>query len=79
MDTITRLCSVCMIQAELEARGSWVVRANAARGAVARAAGVLRAHPLSGRDYDDFPLQEDALQVCILSDERQKLSDNLLI
>nr|XP_049693576.1 dystrophin, isoforms A/C/F/G/H isoform X3 [Helicoverpa armigera] len=38
-----------------------VRRANLAREAVAALAAQLRAPPLGGRDYDDFPLQEDAL------------------
>lgn len=44
--------------------GEYVTRANLAREAVAGIASTLRAHPLGGRDYDDFPLQEDALAVC---------------
>ncbi|KAG6458770.1 hypothetical protein O3G_MSEX011047, partial [Manduca sexta] len=39
----------------------WVARANRARAAVAAAGAPLRAAPLAGRDFDDFPLQEDAL------------------
>ncbi|XP_075984488.1 dystrophin isoform X7 [Anticarsia gemmatalis] len=47
---------------EAEARcGEYVTRANLARESVAALAAALRAHPLGGRDYDDFPLQEDAL------------------
>ncbi|XP_050354937.1 dystrophin, isoforms A/C/F/G/H isoform X1 [Nymphalis io] len=45
-----------------EARnGEFVTRANRAREAVAAALGALRAAPLGARDYDDFPLQQDAL------------------
>ena len=43
--------------------GAYVTRANLARSAVAAQASALRAHPLGGRNYDDFPLQEDALAV----------------
>lgn len=46
--------------------GEYVTRANRAREAVAALAAALRAPPLGGRDYDDFPLQEDALAVHIL-------------
>ncbi|KAF9414731.1 hypothetical protein HW555_007427, partial [Spodoptera exigua] len=38
-----------------------VTRANRAREAVAALGAMLRAPPLGGRDYDEFPLQEDAL------------------
>lgn len=51
------------MQAERQAWGAWLARAGSARGGVARALAGVRAAPLAGRDYDDFPLQEDALQV----------------
>ncbi|VVC94724.1 unnamed protein product [Leptidea sinapis] len=38
-----------------------VTRINRAREAVASVMTALRSHPLNGRDYDDFPMQEDAL------------------
>ncbi|CAH1636255.1 unnamed protein product [Spodoptera littoralis] len=38
-----------------------VTRANRAREAVAALGAMLRAPPLGSRDYDEFPLQEDAL------------------
>lgn len=41
--------------------GEFVTRANRARESVAALRAQLRAPPLGGRDYDDFPLQEDAL------------------
>ncbi|CAB3224722.1 unnamed protein product [Arctia plantaginis] len=41
--------------------GEYVRRANLARESVAALGAQLRAPPLGGRDYDDFPLQEDAL------------------
>ncbi|XP_045487025.1 dystrophin, isoforms A/C/F/G/H isoform X2 [Pieris rapae] len=45
--------------------GDWaeaVTRLNRARGLVATARAALRASPLGGRDFDEFPLQEDALE-----------------
>ncbi|CAK1546843.1 unnamed protein product [Leptosia nina] len=38
-----------------------VTRINRARELVASVSAALRSHPLGGRDFDDFPLQEDAL------------------
>nr|XP_032522222.1 dystrophin, isoforms A/C/F/G/H-like isoform X3 [Danaus plexippus plexippus] len=45
----------------LEERSEVVTRCNLEREAVSRALGSLRGSPLGGGDYDDFPLQEDAL------------------
>lgn len=56
---------VCRQDAAAARCGEFVVRANRAREAVARLHAALRASPLGGKDYDDFPLQEDALAVII--------------
>ncbi|CAG9568434.1 unnamed protein product [Danaus chrysippus] len=45
----------------LEERSELVTRCNLEREAVSRTLGALRGAPLGGGDYDDFPLQEDAL------------------
>ncbi|XP_047511118.1 dystrophin-like isoform X6 [Pieris napi] len=42
--------------------GEAVTRLNRARALVATARAALRAPPLGGRDFDEFPLQEDALE-----------------
>ncbi|XP_039760235.1 dystrophin-like isoform X3 [Pararge aegeria] len=41
--------------------GEFVTRANRAREAITTIMSALRSPPLSGKDYDEFPLQEDAL------------------
>lgn len=49
-------------EAEAEARcGELVTRVNLVREGVAGARSALRSPPLHGGDYDEFPLQEDAL------------------
>ncbi|KAI8437244.1 hypothetical protein MSG28_011630 [Choristoneura fumiferana] len=42
--------------------GAYVTAANQSRAGVAAAARALSSPPLGARDYDDFPLQEDALE-----------------
>lgn len=46
-----------------EACAEYVARANRLRSAAAALRTVLRRPPLGGKDFDEFPLQEDALQV----------------
>ncbi|XP_045779369.1 dystrophin, isoforms A/C/F/G/H-like isoform X8 [Maniola jurtina] len=41
--------------------GEFVTRTNRAREAITTIMTALRSPPLSGKDYDEFPLQEDAL------------------
>lgn len=53
----------CVSQGADSRGGEFVTRVNACRASVAAAASALRQHPLGGRDYDDFPMQEDALAV----------------
>ncbi|CAH0731277.1 unnamed protein product, partial [Brenthis ino] len=49
------------MQESTEARNEFVTRANRAREAVATIHSLLRSPPLNARDYDEFPMQEDAL------------------